>query len=289
MSMKCKKVLAVSVIFSLFMANIAYAANPKVEIAYRGSVEDGLEIKYDDGTVKYADDNVMLMMINGDLISNANIIIKNGTTLVPLRIISEQLKADVAWNAKTKTITIVKGNNTIEMKVGNKSAKLNNKSFKMNVAPQIINGYTYVPIRAVAECFNADVGYVTEIRPKVRIVWVQDRSKTVKVSKSEAIKKATDLYFNDFLPEIRDYVLEYWHIDVNNITPSNIGEKSYFKYSGKCLADLGEYYYVEVLENAVGVLVDKYNGACYPVGGYSLGYLSISDDYGDTQWGIQWQ
>ena len=61
MSMKCKKVLAVSVIFSLFMANIAYAANPKVEIAYRGSVEDGLEIKYDDGTVKYADDNVMLM------------------------------------------------------------------------------------------------------------------------------------------------------------------------------------------------------------------------------------
>lgn len=204
MSMKCKKVLAVSVIFSLFMANIAYAANPKVEIAYRGSVEDGLEIKYDDGTVKYADDNVMLMMINGDLISNANIIIKNGTTLVPLRIISEQLKADVAWNAKTKTITIVKGNNTIEMKVGNKSAKLNNKSFKMNVAPQIINGYTYVPIRAVAECFNADVGYVTEIRPKVRIVWVQDRSKTVKVSKSEAIKKATDLYFNDFLPEIRD-------------------------------------------------------------------------------------
>lgn len=229
------------------------------------------------------------MMINGDLISNANIIIKNGTTLVPLRIISEQLKADVAWNARTKTITIVKGSNTIEMKVGNKSAKLNHKSFKMNYAPQIINGYTYVPIRAVAECFNADVGYVTEIRPKVRIVWVQDKSKTVKVSKSEAIKKATDLYFNDFLPEIRDYVLEYWHIDVNNITPSNIGEKSYFKYSGKCLADLGEYYYVEVLENAVGVLVDKYNGACYPVGGYSLVYLSISDDYGDTQWGIQWQ
>ena len=149
--------------------------------------------------------------------------------------------------------------------------------------------YAYVPIRAVAECFNADVGYVTEIRPKVRIVWVQDKSKTVKVSKSEAIKKATDLYFNDFLPEMRDYVLEYWHIDVNNITPSNIGEKSYFKYSGKCLADLGEYYYVEVLENAVGVLVDKYNGACYPVGGYSLVYLSISDDYGDTQWGIQWQ
>ena len=125
--MKCKKVLAVSVIFSLFMANIAYAANPKVEIAYRGSVEDGLEIEYDDGTVKYADDNAMLMMINGDLISNANIIIKNGTTLVPLRIISEQLKADVAWNARTKTITIVKGSNTIEMKVGNKSAKLNHK------------------------------------------------------------------------------------------------------------------------------------------------------------------
>ena len=85
MSMKCKKVLAVSVIFSLFMANIAYAANPKVEIAYRGSVEDGLEIKYDDGTVKYADDNVMLMMINGDLISNANMIqsLDNSSTTSP--------------------------------------------------------------------------------------------------------------------------------------------------------------------------------------------------------------
>lgn len=68
--MKCKKVLAVSVIFSLFMANIAYAANPKVEIAYRGSVEDGLEIEYDDGTVKYADDNAMLMCRNNSFYSS---------------------------------------------------------------------------------------------------------------------------------------------------------------------------------------------------------------------------
>lgn len=288
--MKCKKMLVLSVIFSLFMANIAYAANPKVEITYKaGSDWNSFEIKYDDGTVKYADDNAMLMMINGNLISNANIIIKNGTTLVPLRIISEQLKADVAWNAKTKTITIVKGSNTIEMKVGNKSAKLNHKSFKMNVAPQIINGYTYVPIRAVAECFNADVGYATEILSNVKIIWVQDKTKTVKVSKSEAIKKATNIYFNDFLPGMRDYVLECHHIDVIGINPSNIHKKFWLEYSGKCLADLGEYYYIEVLKDGAAVLVDKYDGTCYFAGGYSLVRLRISDDYGDACWGFEWQ
>ncbi|WP_144353538.1 copper amine oxidase N-terminal domain-containing protein, partial [Paenibacillus darwinianus] len=33
-------------------------------------------------------------------------IVRGGRTLVPVRLVSEQLGLDVAWDAKTKTITI---------------------------------------------------------------------------------------------------------------------------------------------------------------------------------------
>nr|WP_294682143.1 stalk domain-containing protein [uncultured Anaerotignum sp.] len=287
--MKCKKVVALSVVFSMLMANMAYAANPKIEITYRDSYEDGFEISYDDGTVKYADDAALLMMVNGDFVSNANAIIKNGSTLVPLRVVSERLQAAVAWEAKTKTITIKKGGDTIIMQIGNRTAKLNQRAFQMNQAPQIVGGYTYVPIRAVAESFNADVGYTAGIKEDLKIVWVQDKTRTVTVSRSEAVQKATDIYFKDFLPGMRGYVLENQGIDVNEITPSNIGTKTGLRYSGKCLADLGEYYYIQVLENGVGVLVDKYDGTCYAAGAFSLVFLRISEQPGHACWGFEWQ
>ncbi len=285
--MTFKRILTLSVIFSLFMANAAYAANPKLQITY-DSTWDELEIEYDDGTIAYADGDAVLLMINGDMISNGNAIIENGTTLVPLRVIGERLKADVLWNAKTKKITIKKGGNTIEMQIGNKTAKSNSKTFTMNYAPQIINGYTYVPIRAIAECFRADVGFAAMRPTRIKVVWVQDKTRAVKVSESEAIKMATDLYFKDFLPGMRDYVLECHNIDVKYITPSNIDEKSWLRYSGKCIADLGEYYYIEVVEGAE-VLVDKYDGICYSAGGFSLLFLQIADAHEYARWGFGWQ
>jgi len=86
-------------------------------------------------------------------------IIQDGRTLVPLRAIFEAMEATVEWDDKTKTVTAKKGDTTIVMTIGNKTMKKNGEEIVLDVPPQIVNGRTLVPARAVAESFGAEVGW----------------------------------------------------------------------------------------------------------------------------------
>jgi len=86
-------------------------------------------------------------------------IIQNGRTLVPLRAIFEAMNATVSWDDKTKTVTAKKGDTTIVMTIGNKTMKKNGVAIELDVPPQIVNGRTLVPARAVAESFGAKVDW----------------------------------------------------------------------------------------------------------------------------------
>jgi len=86
-------------------------------------------------------------------------IIQNGRTLVPVRAIFEAMNATVSWDDKTKTVTAKKGDTTIVMTIGNKTMKKNGVAIELDVPPQIVNGRTLVPARAVAESFGAKVDW----------------------------------------------------------------------------------------------------------------------------------
>jgi archaellum component FlaF (FlaF/FlaG flagellin family) len=86
-------------------------------------------------------------------------IIQNGRTLVPLRAIFEAMGATVSWNEKSQTVTAVKGNTTVVMIIGNKTMTKNGAKITLDVPPQILNGRTLVPARAVAESFGAKVDW----------------------------------------------------------------------------------------------------------------------------------
>ena len=79
-------------------------------------------------------------------------IIRNGRTLVPMRAVFEAMGAKVEWDVNTQTITatLTKAN-----LAGGFSWQ--SKSFTIDVAPQIVNNRTLVPLRAVAESFDAQV------------------------------------------------------------------------------------------------------------------------------------
>ena len=83
--------------------------------------------------------------------------IVNGRTLVPLRVIFEELEASVDWNEKTQTITAVRDNTTISLQIGNKVLMKNGVPITLDVPAQLINKRTMVPTRAIAEAFNAEV------------------------------------------------------------------------------------------------------------------------------------
>lgn len=96
----------------------------------------------------------------------------DGRTLIPLRALGEALGAKVDWNAAKQEIRIEKmlyqadsrgvvteSNRIIIMNVGSKQILKNGTGQDIDVAPQIINGSTMVPVRAVTDFLEATVSW----------------------------------------------------------------------------------------------------------------------------------
>ncbi len=83
----------------------------------------------------------------------------NNTTLVPLRVVSEAMGANVVYTPSTKQITVSAKGTTTTMQINSTTAKINNKTSQLAVAPRLVNDTTYVPFRFVGEALGATVGY----------------------------------------------------------------------------------------------------------------------------------
>lgn len=81
--------------------------------------------------------------------------INNGTTFVPLRFVSDKLGG--ALDLKGKDITIVKGERTIKLTIGAKTATVNGKIVTLDEASFAKNGRTLVPLRFVSEALGENV------------------------------------------------------------------------------------------------------------------------------------
>lgn len=84
---------------------------------------------------------------------------ENNITLVPLRMISEELGAQVIYDGDKKEINIQYGDQTVGLKIGSKTASVNGQSQTLQIAPKISNNSTYVPIRFIGEALGGNVKY----------------------------------------------------------------------------------------------------------------------------------
>ena len=87
---------------------------------------------------------------------------ENGRTLVPLRTIFEAIGADVSWDGATSTVTAVKGDTTVKLTLGSKTAYKNGNEVTLDVPAKAVNGRTLVPVRFIADCFDVDTKWVQE-------------------------------------------------------------------------------------------------------------------------------
>ncbi|WP_010252644.1 DUF5050 domain-containing protein [Acetivibrio cellulolyticus] len=100
------------------------------------------------------------VIVRGEALTLSNPpVIESGRTLVPMRDIFESLDAYIEWDGNTKTVTALKGNTSIKLKIGNKTAYLNDESIQLEVAAKIIDGKTFVPIRFISESLGANVDW----------------------------------------------------------------------------------------------------------------------------------
>ena len=92
-------------------------------------------------------------------------LLENDRVLVPLRTIFEKYGAVLEWNGKfNKTSAQVRGANGayISVQVGKDIAYKNDKPFKLEIAPQMIEGRTFVPVRFIAKVLDAKVSWDEE-------------------------------------------------------------------------------------------------------------------------------
>ena len=102
---------------------------------------------------------------NEAVIYDAAPVIRNDRTLVPIRIVTETLGGKVDWNGVTKEVTLNIDGKEIKMTIGKTLEKY-------GVAPVIIDGRTFVPVRFVADELGATVAW-------------DDATKTVTITKIE--------------------------------------------------------------------------------------------------------
>ncbi|RIX48759.1 copper amine oxidase N-terminal domain-containing protein [Paenibacillus nanensis] len=89
--------------------------------------------------------------------SDAESEIKNKRTMVPLRMISESLGAQVEWSKQG--IIITKKDTQIKLRPDSDSVTTNGKTLLLDAAPYIKNGRTMVPLRFFSETFGCGVDY----------------------------------------------------------------------------------------------------------------------------------
>lgn len=98
------------------------------------------------------------LFIDGEQ-KQADVILENSRTFVPLRFISETMGYKVDYDEATMGITITNGIQTLELKVGsNEYVKDGVKGF-MDVNTFLRNDRTFVPIRFFSEAFSKTVGW----------------------------------------------------------------------------------------------------------------------------------
>lgn len=99
------------------------------------------------------------IIVNDDTLSEAYAIQEDGRTLVALRPIFDALNVSLHWDSETQTAIGQKGNDILQLTIGNSRAKINNETIDLDMPGQIKNGKTLVPVRFIAESLGATVNF----------------------------------------------------------------------------------------------------------------------------------
>lgn len=149
----------------------------------------GISLTMFTGVATAAPAQPIKIQFNGvNLSSDSAPVLKNGRTLVPVRLVSETLGADVNWDGATKTVTIIKNADTVKLTINQKATTKNGQPAQaLEVPAEIINGKTYVPVRFVSEVLGAKVDWDNTNRA----VKIQFEEKRDGMSPEELYNKST--------------------------------------------------------------------------------------------------
>ena len=121
-----KKLIVLLITLLLLLPNIVFAAETD-SANNNGDIQillDGLPLKFD-----------------------VPPIIKEGRTLVPFRVIAENLHINVHWDSATQTIIGKTETSSLQLQIAYQTAFVNGQAVLLDVPPEIRDGRTLIPLR----------------------------------------------------------------------------------------------------------------------------------------------
>lgn len=201
---------AVSLVIPLILSNTSYAA---------ASASVGLNI-------------------NGLLMNDQKPKVINQTAFVPIRTVGLLPDLQVAWDNKTKTVTVTNSNTKekVSLVVGNKIASKGNDKISLSSPARTIDGVTYVPFRFIGEAFGATVKWDNASR-SVAIynadpsVIANLNSKDLKTARTAALKLPRISFHEKFTTSDESHSTTYYfpYGEAKRFFISNQGITQYFE------------------------------------------------------------
>lgn len=137
--------------------------------AAQGDPETVLRQRLDKAIVLYAGSTLALVENEETQVDQQNgsitPYVKQGRVFVPLRFIAESLQAKIAWERGTSAVRLTVGGEsgkpakTVKIFPGDAQMMIDGKAVKLDAVPEIIDGRTFVPVRAISEAFGKKVFY----------------------------------------------------------------------------------------------------------------------------------
>lgn len=152
-----------------------------------------------------------------NVISDVAPFINNERTLVPIRVISENLGYNVNWDNNSRKVTVKNSDKTIELFIGKKNVSVNGVDNSIDVAPMIKNERTFVPLRFISESFDNDVKW-------------DNNTRTVKINKKEKTTSPISNKSNSIID------------NTNNVSKNSNSKEQYIDYSEHNKKIIEDYY-----------------------------------------------
>ncbi len=105
----------------------------------------------------FAQEDIKLWMNGNYIKSDVKPLVEKNRTLVPLRVVSENLGLHVEWKGDLNQVIISKEEDTYIFFIGENYYLQGTVQKPLDVPPKVSNNRTFVPIRVIAEAFDQKV------------------------------------------------------------------------------------------------------------------------------------
>lgn len=148
MKIRWKRFLLASFTLGLLGSVSAYAQTVSMNLFYNGKNH-----AYNAEEVKIEIDGTELVP------KDMPAVIIDGRTMLPMRLIAQELGCEVTWNEDARQAYVVNDNYTIVFGMDSKTGYKNGTEFSMDVPATVVNDRTMLPVRALAKALDLEISW----------------------------------------------------------------------------------------------------------------------------------